>query len=94
MYPRRGALTQRTNQAKARIAVQAQAVAQAPAAYDWTQDPIWDAPIPEPPDWDGLSDHQQDVYKAAALIYALRALSDQRGVSVASQLDTWNWGNG
>ena len=89
MYSKR-ALTQRTaQQAKARIAVQAQAVAQAPAAYDWAQDPIWDAPIPEPPDWVGLSDHEQSVYKLAALAYAVRALSDQRGVTAARQLADW-----
>ena len=57
--------------------------------YDWASDPIWATPIPEPPDWDHLDDHQQHVYKLAAIAYAIRAISDTRGVSAAWQLADW-----
>jgi len=52
-------------------------------------DPIWATPIPETPDWDHLDDHQQHVYKLAVIAYAIRAISDSRGVSVARQLADW-----
>ena len=58
--------------------------------YDWVSDPIWATPIPEPPDWDHLDDHQQHVYKLAAIAYAVRAISDTRGVSAADLLAAWN----
>ena len=75
-------------QAHTRLQQQA-AASQQPKPYDWAADPIWSVPVPEPPDWDNLSAHEQDIYKLAALAYALRAVADTRGVSAARQLADW-----
>lgn len=69
--------------------LQQQAATLTPQPYDWASDPIWATPIPEPPDWDHLDDHQQHVYKLAAIAYALRAIGNTRGVSAARQLADW-----
>ena len=76
------------NKANALRSLQQQAANPA-QPYDWVSDPIWATPIPEPPDWDHLDDHQQHVYKLAAIAYAIRAISDTRGVSAARQLADW-----
>ena len=76
-------------QAHALRSLQQQAATTPAQPYDWASDPIWATPIPEPPDWDHLDDHQQHVYKLAAIAYAIRAISDTRGVSAARQLADW-----
>jgi len=47
---------QQHQKAKALRALQQQAAALTPQPYDWASDPIWFAPIPEPPDWNHLDD--------------------------------------
>lgn len=84
---RREGRQQQLNKVNALRALQQAATPAQP--YDWASDPIWATPIPEPPDWDHLDDHQQHVYKLAAIAYAIRAISDTRGVSAARQLADW-----
>ena len=76
-------------QAQALAHLQKQAAAAIPQPYDWAKDPIWDEPIPEPPDWDTLDDHAQEVYRLAVVAYAVRAIADKRGVTAARQLADW-----
>ena len=63
--------------------------AQRATQQSWAEDPIWDTPVPEPPDWDNLNGHEKQVYKFAAIAYAVRAVADTRGVSAARQLADW-----
>ena len=91
----RPASAKRAGRQQAHLSLQQQAAAsQQPKPYDWAADPIWSVPVPEPPDWDNLSAHEQDIYKLAAIAYALRAVADTRGVSAASLLTDWNHGRG
>ena len=80
---------QQHQKAKALRALQQQAATLTPQPYDWASDPIWAVPIPEPSDWDHLDDHQQHVYKLAAIAYAIRAISDTHGVTAARLLADW-----
>ena len=55
--------------------------------------PFWAEPLPLPPEVDFLADVQEDL-KFVALLLAVRKVAHQRGVSIAAQLDAWNYGRG
>lgn len=55
--------------------------------------PYWAEPLPLPPEIDFEADVQSDL-KVVALIAAIKEISQQRGTSIPSQLDAWNYGRG
>ena len=57
------------------------------------QRPHWSEPLPTPPEVEFQAAANDDL-KMLALLAAVRQLSDEHGGSVASQLDTWNYGRG
>ena len=72
--------------AKARLA--AGAIATQP--YDWSQDPIWEVPIPE---WGDCDPEQQqrirEAFDTAALLLAIRRLAKSRNSTAAALLNDW-----
>ena len=50
---------------------------------------IWDVPIPTPPDWDSLTPEEQEAFVEAALVFAIREVANQRGVTAVQQLTDW-----
>lgn len=63
------------------------------ALHEYYDKPFWAVPLLLPPEID-LPAQVQDDLKFLALLVAIRKVSDQRGASVAAQLDTWNYGRG
>lgn len=63
------------------------------ALHEYYDKPFWAVPLLLPPEID-LPAQIQDDLKFLALLIAIRKVSDQQGVSVAAQLDTWNYGRG
>lgn len=63
------------------------------ALHEYYDKPFWAVPLLLPPEID-LPAQVQDDLKFLALLVAVRKVSDQRGASVAAQLDTWNYGRG
>ena len=61
------------------------------AQREHLETPYWAERLPVPPEVDVESIIQDDL-KTLALIAAVRQLADNNGVSVASQLDSWNYG--
>lgn len=63
------------------------------AQREHLETPYWAEPLPVPPEVDFQADVQNDL-KALALIAALQQVADNNGVTITSQLDSWNHGNG
>jgi len=61
----------------------------ATAETTWADNPIWDVEVPPPPDWHTLSDHEQGVFKAAAILFALRQVATDRKQSLPALMDDW-----
>ena len=55
--------------------------------------PFWAEPLPLPPEVDAVAIVQEDL-KFTTLLAAVSKIAEQNGVSVASQLDSWNYGRG
>ena len=55
--------------------------------------PFWAEPLPLPPEIDFKAITDEDL-KFITLLLAVRKIADERGVSVAAQLDAWNYGRG
>ena len=63
------------------------------AVDDYFTNPFWAEPLPVPPEVDAVAITKSDL-QAMALLAAVNKVANQRGQSVASQLDAWNYGRG
>ena len=54
---------------------------------------LWAEDLPLPPDIDFQAIAEQDL-KLIVVMLAVRKVADQRGISMAAQLDAWNYGRG
>ena len=63
------------------------------ALHDYYANPFWAEDLPLPPDIDFKAIAEEDM-KLIVLMLAVRKVADQRGISMAAQLDAWNYGRG
>ena len=63
------------------------------AVHEYYSKPFWAEPLPLPPEIDLKAIIDEDK-KFIALLIAIRKVADERGVSIAAQLDAWNYGRG
>lgn len=63
------------------------------AVHAYYSKPFWAEPLPLPPEIDLKAIIDEDK-KFIALLIAIRKVADERGISVAAQLDAWNYGRG